>query len=93
LKGISEEMKAEKVMRVIHEAWNEVCRGASNFVNSNQVVKIYLSFLFNLMLDIFDNFHCGNIQKNQLCAKTLEERVWIWFQWRCDKITNADFLK
>jgi hypothetical protein len=91
--GITEEMKIEKVMHAIQEAWNDVCKGASKFVNSSQVIKIYLLFLFNLVFDIFDKFHFESIKKNQLCQKRLEEMTWVWFQWRCGKISDAGFLR
>jgi hypothetical protein len=92
-RNLPEEMKIGKVIQAIQLAWNDVCKGASKFVNSKQVIKIYLSFLFNLMIGIFDNFQFEGVGKMEKCQQRLEEIVWIWFQWRCGKIKDEDFLK
>jgi hypothetical protein len=80
-KGMPDEMKVECVTQAIQKAWNEVCLGASKYVNSNQVVKVYLSFLLNLMLSIFDKFCFESRGKRVSCERRLEEMVWIWFNW------------
>jgi hypothetical protein len=92
-RNLPEEMKMDGVLNAIQLAWNDTCKGASKYVNSNQVIKVYLSFLFNLTINIFDKISFEEIGQLEKCQLKLEEMVWKWFQWRCMKIKDEDFLR